>query len=188
MLKYYLTVVIFLQAFSSDAQDAQKSKFSAGLNIGYKTANGLGFILSYQPNPVIQVDLYAGYTRYNGGKFAGGGKVYPLKPNKVNPFISVAYSVSTGANVETSTRFTQKEHYRTFSNQYVIPGIGITMHGEETSHSLQIGYSFILTDPIANVVPPVQSIENKTRVENSIKGGIMATYNLFIFFNKPRRR
>ena len=188
MLKYAFPIISFFFSHLAFAQDAQKSKFSAGLNIGYKTANGLGFILSYHPNRVVQVDLFAGYTRYNGGKFAGGGKIYPLKPGKVNPFVAVCYSVSTGANIETSTRFTQKEHYKTFSNQYVIPGIGITMHGEETSHSLQVGYSIMLTQGMANVIPPVQSIQNKEKVQNSIKGGFMATYNLFLFFNKPRKR
>ena len=188
MLKYILPVICILLSIGSYAQDGKRSKFSAGLNIGYKTANGLGFIISYHANPVVQVDFMAGYTRYNGGKFGAGGKIYPFKPGKVNPFVSACFSISTGANVETSTRFTQKEHYRTFSNQYVISGLGITMHGEETSHSLQVGYSFILTDGLANVVPPVQSIQNKERVQNSIKGGIMATYNLFIFFNKPRKR
>lgn len=188
MLRNIFAAFIILQSISSFAQDAQKSKFSGGLNIGYKTANGLGFIVSYHPIRLVQIDLMAGYTRYNGAKFGGGAKIYPLKPNVVNPFIALCYSISTGANVETSFKFTQKEHYKTFPNQYIIPGLGITMHGEETSHSLQVGYSFILTEPRANVIPPVQSIRNKERVQKSVKGGIMVTYNLFIFFNKPHRR
>jgi len=188
MLKQIFAALIFsVIAFSCFSQDAKKSKFAAGLNIGYKTANGLGLILSYQPNRVVQVDVMAGYTRYNGAKFGGGGKIYPFKPRVVNPFIAVCYSISTGAEVKTSFKFTQHENYRTYSNQYILPGLGMTIHGEETHHSLQIGYSFNINDPVVTVYPS-QTYKNLDKVKNSVKGGIMATYTLFIFFNKPGRR
>ncbi len=187
MSKYFFTLILFLFSVCVFSQDAQRSKFSAGLNIGYKTANGLGFIVSYHPHPVVQVDLLAGYTRYNGGKFAGGVKIYPFKPKKVRPFISACYSISTGADVKVGYVVTQKEHYRTFSNQYVLGGLGITILGEETGHSLQVGYSFALNDPVVQKFSSASNV-SYDKVRNSLKGGIMATYNLFIFFNKPRRR
>ncbi|MGE3825393.1 MAG: hypothetical protein AB7G44_14320, partial [Bacteroidia bacterium] len=124
MLKYFFPVVAFFISLSVFAQDPQRSKFSAGLSIGYKTPNGLGFILSYHANRVVQVDLMGGYTRYNGGKFGAGAKFYPLKPMKVNPFISAAYSISTGADVKAGNVPQQKERYQTFSNQYVVGGLG----------------------------------------------------------------
>ena len=185
MLKHFLLLIFFLSAVCGFSQDAKRSKFSAGLSIGYKTPNGLGFILSYHANRVVQVDLMAGYTRYNGGKFAAGGKIYPLKPMKVNPFISATYSISTGADVKVGYIQQQKEHYITYSNQYIVTGLGITILGEETGHSLQIGYSIGLND---QKIDPVINGQTRDRVDNSLKGGIMATYNLFIFFNKPRKR
>ena len=188
IIKFLFLFILILFAFNCNAQDRPKSKFSAGINLGYRTANGIGIILSYHANRVVQVDLLAGYTRWNGAKFGGGGKIYPFKFGKVNPFVSVCYSISMGANVGTSFKFTLKEHYRTFSNQYIIPGMGITMHGEETSHTLQIGYSFMLTEPIVNILAPLPTPNNFERVHNSLKGGIMVTYNLFIFFHKPRKR
>lgn len=189
MLKHFLLFIFSLFAVCSFSQDAKRSKFSAGLSIGYKTPNGLGFILSYHANRVVQVDLMGGYTRYNGAKFAAGGKIYPLKPMKVNPFISATYSITTGADVKAGFVQQQKEHYRTFTNQYIVAGLGITILGEETGHSLQVGYSLGLNTPV------VQSYDmgngyyaSRDRVMNSLKSGIMATYNLFIFFNKPRKR
>lgn len=174
---------------SAFSQDAQKSKFSAGLNIGYKTACGLGFISSYHANRIVQVDVMAGYTRYNGAKFAGGGKFYFLKPHMVNPFVSVAYSISTGAVVKGGFVQQQEEKYKTHPNQYVVGGIGITLLGEETGHSIQIGYSFNLNTPVVTKYDMGnQYYESYDKVVNSVKGGIMATYNLFIFFEKPRRR
>ncbi len=192
MLKYFLSLVFLLFSTCAFSQDAQRSKFSAGLNIGYKTANGLGFILSYHPHNIVQFDLFGGYTRYNGGKFAGGVKIYPLKPKKVRPFISACYSISTGADVKVGYVLTQKEHYRTFSNQYILGGLGITILGEETGHSLQVGYSLGLNEQKIEKIPPpppsIPTYASYDKVRNSLRGGIMATYNLFIFFNKPGRR
>ena len=186
-MKYFFSIILFFISAFAFSQDAQKSKFSAGLNIGYKTACGLGLIVSYHPNPVVQVDLMAGYTRYNGAKFAAGGNIYPLKPRKVNPFISASYSISTGADVKAGFVAQQKEHYRTFPNHYIVAGLGITMHGEETSHSLQIGYNIGLNNPTLQTYAS-PSYQSRDKVANSLKGGIMATYNLFIFFDKPRKR
>ena len=186
-MKYFFSIIFFFISAFAFSQDAQKSKFSAGLNIGYKTACGLGLIVSYHANRVVQVDLMAGYTRYNGAKFAAGGKIYPFKPRKVNPFVSACYSISLGADVKAGFVAQQKEHYRTFSNQYIVSGIGITLHGEETSHSLQIGYSVGLNTPqLQSYASP--TYQSRDKVANSLKGGFMATYNLFICFNKPRRR
>lgn len=189
MPKYILALILFLFSFSAFAQDAKRSKFSAGLSIGYKTPNGLGFILSYHANRVVQVDLMGGYTRYNGGKVAAGGKIYPLKPMKVNPFISAVYALSTGADVKAGNVPQQKERYRTYSNQYIVAGLGITILGEETGHSLQIGYSLCLNTPVVKSYDMGNSFyASRDKVMNSLNSGIMATYNLFLFFNKPRRR
>lgn len=189
MLKYFLLFIFSLFAICSFSQDAKRSKFSAGLSIGYKTPNGLGFILSYHAHHVVQIDLMGGYTRYNGAKFAAGIKIYPLKPMKVNPFISTTHSITTGADVKAGFVQQQKERYRTFPNLYIAAGLGITILGEETGHSLQVGYSLGLNNPL------VQSYDlgngyyaNRDKVRNSLASGIMATYNLFIFFNKPRKR
>ncbi len=189
MLKHFLLLILFLSAVCGFSQDAKRSKFSAGLSIGYKTPNGLGFILSYHANRVVQVDLMAGYTRYNGGKFAAGGKIYPLKPMKVNPFISATYSISTGAEVKAGNVPQQKERYTTYSNQYIVAGLGITILGEETGHSLQVGYSLGLNDAIVKSYDLGNGYyASRDKVRNSLASGIMATYNLFIFFNKPRKR
>ena len=123
MRYYFFIIVFFLFSVSAFSQDPQRSKFSAGLSIGYKTPNGLGFIISYHANRVVQVDLMGGYTRYNGGKLGAGAKFYPLKPMKVNPFISAAYSISTGADVKAGNVQQQKEHYTTYSNQYGLGGL-----------------------------------------------------------------
>ena len=189
MLKYFFSAIFFLFSVSCFSQDAQRSKFSAGLSIGYKTPNGLGFILSYHANRVVQVDLMAGYTRYNGAKFAAGGKIYPLKPHKVNPFISAAYSISMGATVKAGYVPSQKEQYTTYSNQYIVTGIGITIIGEEMGHSLQIGYSLGLQKPDYEAKDFGNGYyASKDKVVNSLKSGIMATYNLFLFFDKSKRR
>ncbi len=189
MVKYFLSAILFLFSVYAFSQDPGRSKFSAGLNIGYKTATGLGFITSYHANLVVQVDLMVGYTRYNGAKFGGGGKFYFLKPKKVNPFISACYSVSTGAEVKGGFVQQQKEKYKTYSNQYVVAGFGITILGEETGHSLQVGYSFNLNTPVVTKYNLGNGYyESYDKVLNSVKGGIMATYNLFLFFNKPRKR
>jgi hypothetical protein len=189
MRYYFFIIVFFLFSVSAFSQDPQRSKFSAGLSIGYKTPNGLGFIISYHANRVVQVDLMGGYTRYNGGKFGAGAKFYPLKPMKVNPFISAAYSISTGADVKAGNVPQQKERYQTFSNQYVVGGLGITILGEETGHSLQVGYSLVLNNPVVKSYDMGNGYyASRDKVKNSVANGIMATYNLFLFFNKPRRR
>ncbi len=189
MPKYFLLFIFSLFAVCSFSQDAKKSKFSAGLSIGYKTPNGLGLILSYHTNPVLQVDLLAGYTRYNGAKFAGGFRIYPYNKGKVKPFISHYYSISTGAEVKAGNVPQQKERYTTYSNQYIVAGLGITILGEETGHSLQVGYSLGLNDAVVKSYDLGNGYyASRDKVRNSLASGIMATYNLFIFFNKPRKR
>ncbi|MGE3825261.1 MAG: hypothetical protein AB7G44_13650, partial [Bacteroidia bacterium] len=61
--------------------------------------------------------------------------------------------------------------------------------GEETGHSLQVGYSMVLNNPVVKSYDMGNGYyASRDKVKNSISSGIMATYNLFLFFNKPRRR
>ncbi|MBX7181894.1 MAG: hypothetical protein K1X82_07265 [Bacteroidia bacterium] len=188
---YFLLIPILFIGFfsvstSSLAQDKSKilAKFGIGVNLGYKTYNGIGPIAIFHPNRYLDLELGAGYSGYNGGKFGGGLKFYPLKPTKVNLFLGLHYAITTGRKIETEVVDTRAENYRTFSNQYAIATLGFWVKGEQIQHQFALGYCQILTNPRIQKEDEQQKVDHIDEIKRGLAGGISFTYTIFVNLNK----
>ena len=184
--KYLFVLFGLLAVHHISAQEARKSSFGIGWNLGLNTSNGMGAKIMYTPAAFAQLDIAAGKTAYNGFKFAGGLKIYPLKLREINPYAGFYYSYTLGQEVQ--SRFgNSRELYTTYSNQYLHPHLGVSMYGEILQHTLAAGYSALVGNYKIDVNPNNTTNENQETIENRLRGGIMLSYTIWIYINKPRR-
>jgi hypothetical protein len=176
----------FFASNQSFSQDKGKilAKFGIGVNLGYKTYNGIGPVVLYHPNRFLDIELGAGYSGYNGGKFGGGLKVFPLKTRKVNPFIGLHYAFTTGRKIETEIVDTRAENYTTFPNQYGIATLGFWVKGEQIQHQFAVGYCQLLTSGRIEKASLTQKTEHLQEIERGLSSGISITYTIFVNLNK----
>ena len=187
MLRFWkngLLVLLLLEALNSFAQDGRPTKFGLGFNLGLNTSNGMGAKFIYTPWNLLQAELAAGKTFYNGFKFAGGLKFYPLKRKTINPYLGAYYSMTTGQKVH-STFGLQSEIYRTYANQYFHPHIGATIFGKSLNHTISVGYSLLIGNYKITVDANNTTNENQTKVEKKLQGGIMLSYTIWFYLRRP---
>ena len=161
------------------------SRFGLGINLGYKTYNGIGPVFIWHPSPIFDFETGLGYSAYNGAKFGLGTKIYPFKKgNKVLPFIGIHYSVTTGSRIKTEVVDTRPENYRTYSNQYVIGTVGFWVKGEQIQHQFALGYCGILTYPTLVPDNEKQANNHSAEIKRGLASGISATYTIYLNLNK----
>lgn len=167
------------------AQDGYKTKFGVGLTLGLNTSVGMGVKGIYTPWDFMHIELGFGKTAFNGFKYSGGLKFYPLKKKVFNPYIGGYYSNSTGQVVRSQNGLST-ERYKTYPNHYVHPHIGFTILGEEMNHTFAAGYSLLLYDYNIYADQANKTHENQEKIENKLKGGIMLTYTIWMNFRMRR--
>ncbi len=182
-----LTLFIFAPIFGYP-QDKMKalSKIGIGINLGYKTYNGIGPMFLWHPNRLFDFEAGVGYSAYNGAKFGGGLKLYPFKSGgKVLPFFGLHYAVTSGQYLKTAKVVDiSLENYRTFPNQYLIGTFGIWISGEQIQHQFSVGYAGLLK-PYKIVADSTNKLsDHKEEIVRGLKGGISFTYTLYINLNK----
>ena len=185
-LKFLLLLVLTLTCHQLLGQDKGKvlAKFGIGVNLGYKTYNGIGPLAIYHPNRFLDLEAGAGYSGYNGGKFGGGLKFFPLKPVKLNPFLGLHYAFTTGRKIETEIVDTRAENYTTFPNQYAITTLGVWIKGEQIQHQLAAGYCFLLTNGRIEMASRTQKTEHLAEIQQGLAGGFSITYTIYVNLNK----
>jgi len=163
-------------------------KFALGFNVGLNTMNGLGPVVAYRPDKIVEFNLGGGVSLYNGGKIGVGGKVMFQREGYCIPFFSVYYSVTTGKHL-VSNRFSNEiENYTTFPNQYFIPNLGLFVPGNFINHYLSVGYTVILNKYRIDRDPhnsPGGEYSYDTIVAR-LKGGFMITYTMTLYLHKSK--
>lgn len=178
-------LVFLLLATTCQAQDGYKTKFGVGLTLGLNTSVGMGAKVIYTPWRFLHIDGGFGKTAFNGFKYSAGFRFYPLKEKTFNPYVGGYFSRSTGQLVRSQNGLSS-EKYRTFANQYVHPHIGGTIYGGQMNHTFALGYSLLLGNYSIDVDTANKTNENQAKIENKLKGGIMATYTIWIHFTRRR--
>lgn len=186
VLVYIFLALLLALPFVGQAQDGANTKFGLGFNIGLNTSNGMGPKIIYTPWNFWQLDIAIGKTAYNGFKFAGGTKFYPLKRRELNPYFGIYYGFTTGQDVK--SRFgNSRELYTTYSNAYLHPHGGISIYGDMLQHTFALGYSLLMNDYRLDVNADNTTNENQDQIESKLKGGVMLSYTIWIYLKKPRR-
>ncbi len=185
MARLVITILLALLMSLGYAQDGYKTKFGAGLTLGLNTSVGMGAKLIYTPWDFMHIDAGFGKTAFNGFKYSGGLRFYPFKRKSFNPYIGGYYSNTTGQLVRSQNGLSS-ERYKTYPNHYVHPHLGFTLFGEQMNHTFALGYALLLGDYNIYVDLENKTTVNQEKIENKLKGGIMATYTIWMNFRMRR--
>lgn len=185
MARIVIISLLVLLASASFAQDGYKTKFGVGLTLGLNTPVGMGAELIYTPWNFLHIDAGIGKTAFNGFKYAGGLRIFPLKKKQFNPYLGGYYSRTTGQTVRSQNGLST-ELYKTYANHYAHPHLGFTLLGEQMNHTFALGYSIPLNDYNIFADLDNKTFVNQEKIESKLGGGFMATYTIWMNFRMRR--